>query len=157
MQLYRFSPIRTLDQIKQALRYVSSEGTKLGERAVGEQLSIDYLTLFAHYDGEYRGLVSQLKELGKDEPANHGIRIALHQPMIIETQSIALIKVRQPDPYRTQVGCCDFKVPDYQSFKNKYLFQAQANLRLIERPGYEMIEFFDPDFDVFAYVVSKKA
>jgi hypothetical protein len=54
-----------------------------------------------------------------------------------------------------QVGCNDFEVQDYKKFKAEYLPKHPSNLRLIERPEYEMVEFFDPDYDVLAYVVSK--
>ena len=52
-------------------------------------------------------------------------------------------------------GCNDFEIPNYKVFKNEHLSKHSKNLRLIERKDYEMIEFFDPDFDVFAYIVSK--
>ncbi len=73
-----------------------------------------------------------------------------------QKNELSLLRIRKPDPYRMQVGCNDFKVPDYHDFKRKYLDKNQSNLRLIERPEYEMVEFYDPDYDVLAYVVSKE-
>jgi hypothetical protein len=54
-----------------------------------------------------------------------------------------------------QVGCNDFDIVNYEIFKKENLSKYQNNLRLIERPDYEMIKFFHPDYDVLAYIVSK--
>ena len=70
--------------------------------------------------------------------------------------TIRYVRIRKPDPYRMQVGCCDLEMDDYFQFKKTYLEPNEEQLRVIERPRYEMIEFHDPDFDIFAYVVSKK-
>jgi len=93
--------------------------------------------------------------MGKRFNENNGPRIVLNNPIIIGKNKIEYLRIRKPDTYRMQTGCCDFIVDDYNDFKKTSLHRNKTNLRLIKRDEYEMIEFFDPDFDVLAYVVSK--
>ena len=81
---------------------------------------------------------------------------ALKNPIKTDGGDIVKIRIRKPDPYRSQIGCADLEVEDYAKFKAEQLSRHTDNLRLIERPQYEMLEFFDFDLnDVLAYVVSK--
>lgn len=153
MQLYRFSPITTEDKLKAAISYVIAEEIKLAIQVTGTPLPIPFLTIFAHYDHEYAQLSGIIGKWGETSDANNGVKIALPSAMQAHGQNIRELRIRKPDPYRMQVGCCDFDVDDYDAFKSAQLGKS-PNLRLIERPAYEMIEFFDPDVDVLAYVVS---
>ena len=92
--------------------------------------------------------------MGNLKSENHGPLVELSTPLKLTNGELKLLRIREPDPYRMQVGCSDFIVPDYQEFKNQFLGKSE-NLRLIERPDLELIEFFHPDFDVLAYVLSK--
>jgi hypothetical protein len=150
---YRFSPISNRDELFDAVDYVTKQALLLSQKAIDQELPISYLTIFAHYETEYDELVSMVKELGELSEANNGVKVLLNEKIANRGQSIGQLRIRRPDPYRTQVGCCDFSVQDYADFKQTNLANNK-NLRLIERPDYEMIEFFDPDFDVFAYIVS---
>ena len=94
--------------------------------------------------------------MGEQVGENNGPFVKLREPIELANNKLDKIRVRQPDPYRPQVGCNDFVIPDYVDFKNVYLPSRPNNLRVIERPDYEMIEFHDPDFDVLAYVLSNK-
>lgn len=154
MKLYRFSPIKNGEELIKAVKYVTKQNTKLCKKIIGTVLPITSLTIFSHYRDEYEKLVKILHKMGKLCGENNGPRVALHKPVKVNGNVIAYLRIRKPDPYRMQVGCSDFDVA-YQHFKKKYLNKKPKNLRLIKRPEYEMIEFFDPDFDVLAYVVSK--
>jgi hypothetical protein len=81
--------------------------------------------------------------------------VVLYGPIKVGDNLITHLRIRKPDPYRMQVGCNDFDFDDYNNFKSRYLKSGKQNLRLIERSDYEMIEFWNPDFDVLAYVLSK--
>ena len=153
MQLYRFSPIRTEEELFIALRYILESIDSLSAEVCGSPLPASYVTVFAHYPEEYEGIVQIFKKLGVSEEANNGIKVALGFPLA-DGSLVTSVRVRKPDPYRMQVGCGDFYVSDYAKFKEKYLGRSD-HVRLIERPEYEMIEFFDPDVDVLGYVVSK--
>jgi hypothetical protein len=150
---YRFSPISNKDELFDAVDYVAERALLLSQKAIGQELPISYLTIFAHYETEYDELVGMVRELGELSEANNGVKVLLNEKIANRGQSIGQLRIRRPDPYRTQVGHCDFSVQNYTDFRQTNLANNK-NLRLIERPDYEMIEFFDPDFDVFAYVVS---
>jgi len=153
MSLYRFSPITSESELIEVIHYIIEQELILSSNAINKILPITYLTIFSHYSDEYGGLVKIIEKLGDVTDANNGVKAKLYTPIKSDDQEISEIRVRKPDPYRMQVGCCDFSVVDYQDFKNDHL-ENNKNLRLIERADYEMIEFFDPDFDVLAYTVS---
>nr|AQS33672.1 hypothetical protein [uncultured archaeon]AQS33716.1 hypothetical protein [uncultured archaeon] len=152
MKHYRFSPIEDEKHLLDAVRYVVEHASDLCDKTIGMRLPISSLTIFAHYSDEYDKLIKIVKKLGKPFNENNGPRIELSKPIKLSGNIIRHIRIRIPDPYRMQVGCCDFDVKSYDPFKKKYL--KCKNLRVIKRPEYEMIEFFDPDYDVLAYIVS---
>jgi len=154
MQLYRFSPIQDREQLNKAVVYVATKTSELCGRIIGQTLPITSLTIFAHYLEEYEHLIKILNELGTYYNENNGLRIVLNTQIKIGNNTITHLRIRKPDPYRMQVGCNDFYVENYSEFKKQYLTTHPNNLRLINRAEYEMIEFFDPDFDVLAYVLS---
>lgn len=155
MQLYRFSPIKDEKQLREAVIYVANKTSELARKIIGKPLSISSLTIFAHYPDEFEKLSGVAKTIGNFFNEHNGPRIALHKPIKVGEDIIAHLRIRKPDPYRMQVGCDDFDIPDYETFKNENLLKYPNNLRLIKREDYEMVEFFHPDFDVLAYVVSK--
>lgn len=156
MQLYRFSPIKDKKQLREAVIYVADKTSELATKITGKPLPISSLTIFAHYPYEFEKLSEIVKTIGNFFNENNGPRVVLREPIKVGENTITHLRIRKPDPYRMQVGCNDFDVPDYFSFKGEYLVKRPNNLRLIKREEYEMIEFFDPDYDILAYVVSKQ-
>jgi len=155
MRLYRFSPIQDEKQLRETVVYVANKTSELAKEIVAKTLPIKSLTIFAHYPDEFEKLSEIAKSIGNFFNENNGPRVALHEPIKAGENSITHLRIRKPDPYRMQVGCDDFDVANYEIFKKENLAKHSNNLRLIERPDYEMIEFFHPDYDVLAYVVSK--
>ncbi len=155
-KLYRFSPINSKEELFEAVDYIASKTTELCKKITGDEYPISSLTVFAHYPDEFEKLKTVLFQLGELDHENNGPFVKLHQKIKLPNNELELLRVRQPDPYRMQVGCNDFEVSHYEDFKRKYLDKNPNNLRSIKRPEYEMIEFFDPDFDVLAYVLSSR-
>ena len=153
--MYHFSPINSKEELLEAITYVAKKTTSLCKKITGDEYPISSLTIFSHYPEEFEKLKIVLLALGEFDHESNGPFVKLHQKLKLPNNELELLRVRQPDPYRMQVGCNDFKVPDYEEFKKKNLEQNPNNLRLIKRSEYEMIEFFDPDFDVLAYSLSK--
>jgi hypothetical protein len=154
MDPFRFSPIKTQRELIEAVKYIASQTENLSQKIIGIKLSISSLTVFSHYEDEFAELKNILLELGEPYDENNGPRIKFNKPIIINGNSIRYLRIRKPDSNRPQVGCNDFEVDSYKQFKELYLKDHPENLRLIKRPEYEMIEFFDSEFDVLAYVVS---
>lgn len=153
-KLYRFSPIETEKELHEAVVYVSEKVTELCKKITGEEFSIDSLTIFSHYSKEFESLKQTAINMGELESEHNGPYVKLNNPIKLKNNKLSMLRIRQPDPYRMQVGCNDFSVSSYKEFKERFLSSKKDNLRLIERPDYEMIEFFDPDFDVLSYVLS---
>ena len=155
-KLFRFSPIKTKENLFDAINYVSKEMGNLCKKITGTEYPIACLTIFSHYPGEFENLKEIAFSLGNLDSEANGPYVKLTNPIQLKSNKLDLLRIRNPDPYRYQVGCGDFEVPDYKEFKKTFLIKKSDNLRLISRPEYDMIEFFDPDFDVLAYVLSKE-
>ena len=123
----------------------------------GETAPITSLTIFAHYPAEFEILKKIQAEMGTQVGDVLGPRVVLHEPIVVEGGAITHLRIRQPDPYHGQVGSNDYDIADYATFKEKFLAAKPNNLRLLVRPDYELIEFWDPDFDVTGYVLSDPA
>lgn len=144
------------EDIIKIVEVIAQKVESLVQHTIGHELPITYVTIFSHYPHEYNRFVEWASELGTKSEANNGVKFTLKEPIQTVGGTVTSIRVRQPDPYRSQIGCADVQVENYTSFKAKELSKYPDNLRLIERPEYEMVEFFDFDAnDVLAYVVSK--
>lgn len=146
-------PIKNKEEMLEVVKYVAAETLRLAKKTVGKTFPVESLTVFAHSQSEYGSLIRVLAGMGRPYNENNGPRVELHEPIVIEGNHIAYLRIRKPDLERPQVGCCDFQT-DYGAFKREYLSKNPNNLRLIHRPEYEMIELYDPEFRVLAYVVS---
>jgi len=155
MQLYRFSPIETKEKLVEAILYVHEETTKLFTHITGETAPISSLTIFSHYPEEFEKLKEIQKAMGNFVGETLGPRVILHEPIRAGVDIITHLRIREPDPYHAQVGSNDYDIPDYAGFKQKFLLEKPNNLRLLVRPEYELIEFWDPHFDVTGYVLSE--
>jgi len=145
--------IRDKEGLIEAVRYVAIETSRLAEKIVGKAFSIKSLTIFAHSEKEYESLTRIQEGTGRLYNYNNGPRVELYEPIEVGDNKITHLRIRKPDPERPQVGCNDFET-DYESFKKGYLSDHPDNLRPVKRSEYKMIEFYDPNFDVLAYVVS---
>ena len=155
-KLYRFSPIKNEQELREAIDYVAKKTTELSRKFTANEYPINYLTIFSHYEDEFENLEKILFSMGKHVGENNGPFIQLNEPIQLSNGKLEKIRIRQPDPYRMQVGCNDFTVPDYVAFKQTYVTNQPNHFRVIQRPQFEMIELFHPDFDVLAYVLSNK-
>jgi len=146
--------IKNREELVEKVKYVAEQTSKLTINIVGVDFSIHSLTIFSHEEKEFENLKNILFEIGEPFNENNGPRVVLNSPINTGKNKITHLRIRKPDTERPQVGCNDFDT-DYYSFKEKYLLKYPDNLRLIQRPDYEMIEFYDSKFDVLAYVVSE--
>ena len=156
-KLYRFSPIQNEPELRKAIDYVAKKTTELSRKFTANEYPINYLTIFSHYADEFENIEKILFTMGKQVGENNGPFIQLNEPIQLSNGKLEKIRIRQPDPYRMQVGCNDFTVPDYAAFKEKYVTNNPQHFRVIQRPKFEMIELLDPDFDVLAYVLNYKS
>lgn len=145
----------TKDDILSLIQYIATQTINLKNKYIEEKnLPIDYLTIFSHSKEEFQEMQKAASELGKVIDDNNGPVYRLFDPRNIPTGQLSYLRIRHPDYTRPQKGCDDFRVENYEAFKNKYLGKFNKNITLIKRPNYEMIEIKDQEFDVLVYFPS---
>ena len=119
------------------------------------------LGIFCHYEDEYSQLIELRKTLTEPSDNPNQKYFKLHEPIVFEATEYAPkaiytdLYIRKPDPYRHHVGDMDFYLEpmEYEKLKKEFL---SDNLlpwsRLFPRADLDMIELYDPDSDVLAYV-----
>jgi len=141
----------TLGSLRTCAQHIVSDAQALKDKHVVEQKDapVNYACVFAQSDGEYEALLQEAQELGKIVKNTKMGPVFLVEPIETVAGPLRLVKIRKPDPERTERGDADFTVADYPTFKTSVL--GKPGYKLIDRPDMEMIELADPEFDVLAY------
>jgi hypothetical protein len=166
MKLYRFSPIKNEDELQQAIEHIHFGAYKLCQVSFGKYLpNSGNIGIFCHYQDEYENLVEIRKNLTEISENPNQKYFQLHHPIVIPAQgdvpetTYTFLYIRQPDPYRHHVGDVDFYLPEDEYFALKKEMESGREVpgaRLFPSPRLEMIEMYDPDCDVLAYVSTAK-
>lgn len=165
-KLYRFSPIKTKNELYEAIKHTHFECYKLCKQSFGEYLpNAGNMGIFCHYDDEYDYLIEVRKELTEASDNVNQKYYRLHEPITIPAQgdipetTYTYLYIRKPDPYRHHVGDVDFylQTEKYQDLKQSVLGGKKVKgLRVFDRQDLDMIELYDPDSDALAYVSTVK-
>lgn len=166
MKLYRFSPIEDEAALRAAIEHIHFSCYRLCKQSLGEYLpNAGNMGVFCHYDDEYERL-SAIREQLTEPPDNLNQKYyRLHEPIVIPAggdvprTTYTYLYTRKPDPYRHHVGDVDFYLnPEkYADVKTSLLSgKEMRGVRVFERPDLDLIELFDPDVDVLAYVSTSK-
>lgn len=115
---------------------------------------------FCHYEDEYEYLTKLREELTAAAENFNQKYFRLHEPITIAAKddvpetTYEFLYIRQPDPYRHHVGDIDFYLEEAEYRKLKQTIEAGevSGARVFPGPHLDMIELFDPDSDVLAYV-----
>ena len=166
MQLYRFSPITTQAGLLDAIKHIHVSAHQLSENTFGKYLEKSgNVGVFTHYEDEYEYLTKLRKELTDESVSFNGKYFKLKDPIVlpeidgIPETTYEFLYIRQPDPYRSQVGDIDFCVSEseYEAVKESVKNAEAEGARVYEgKSGLDMVELFNPDVDVLAYVVDHK-
>lgn len=161
MKLYRYSPVDSHEDLGRAIAHIHIECHKLCKSVLGEYLKVDNMIgFFSHYPEEYEQLLKLQEQLVVKDDNINGKYFRLKEPINIpKAQEVPAARyqylyIRQPDPYRSQVGDVDFLMPTSQFEKLKSNLPAGA--RVFERSELDMVELYDSDTDVLAYVKSHR-
>jgi len=156
MKLYRFSPLQDDSACNEALAYIDEKLRELSQLVFEEDLPVNTLKIFAHYDDEYTFLKQWIDTIGNNEEADSSTSyyVKPNEPMVVNNDSIEYVGIRVPDPYRAQVGCGDYVVSNFDEFKAKYLGKSPY-IREVAHHKYQMLELFHPDIDVLGYIVKE--
>ena len=165
MKLYRFSPIKSREELFEAIRHIHFEAHKLCKQSFGRYLeNAGNMGVFCHYENEFVALKKIREELTKPSDNPDQKYFCLLNPIVIPKHGdipktmYTHLYIRRPDPYRHHVGDVDFYLDPEGYKKLKYSLIAgekKKGARVFERPDLDMIELYDPDVDVLAYVSTK--
>lgn len=90
---------------------------------------IDYATIFPKSEMEHQTLIEHLSKEGKVvEFTSTGKVFKLFKKLKTPQGKVFLIRVRVFDPLKIQAGYVDYRINDYQKFKNKYLLQNTVSI-----------------------------
>lgn len=166
MKLYRFSPIKNKDELFAAIKHIHFESYKLCKQSFGYYLpNAGNMGIFCHYEDEFEFLVNLRKELTESSDNEDQKYFRLHEPIIIPAEddipetTYTYLYIRRPDPYRHHVGDVDFYLEQekYDELKQVMLNGKKLKgARVFDRVDLDMIELYDPDVDVLAYVSTNK-
>ena len=150
-KLYRFSPIYNEKGIEQALEYIVEQLEKLNEKVLKENLPITTIKLFAHYPEEYDYLFGIISKMGPRSKYSSNTSLYIDVDRKIGDQNIKLLGLRIVDPYRIQVGCGNWEIKNFASFKKRHL-ESSPFVRGMNRDA-DMLEVWHPDFEILGYAV----
>lgn len=166
MKLYRFSPIKTKNELFEASKYIHFASNTLCKQSFGHFLpNAGNMGVFCHYDDEYDYVVGLRKEVTEASDNSNQKYFRLYEPLVIPAAgdvpetTYTYLYIRKPDPYRHHVGDVDFYLDQekYNVLKQSLLHGKKIpGARLFARTDLDMIELYDPDIDVLAYVSTTK-
>jgi hypothetical protein len=141
-----------MNTITEILEYIIPKTLELSQIHIpGEITRINYSAIFCQNDAELERLKKEASQIGDViEETPTGPLYKFHEPLQTVAGPLWLLKVRKPDPTRSERGDADFTLTDYNSFKEKYLKDTE-HFKVIDRGNFEMIELKDPKFDVISY------
>jgi len=161
MKLYRFSPIKTQEELFQAIEYIHVQTHKLCKKNIGKYLTpTGSLAIFTHYPEEFEMLTTIRDSLTGEENYNkkyYKFLESVHFEATSEAPEATYryLYIRHPDPYRSQVGDIDFVLPPEEHKKLQTRLESGESISGI-RPSpedhLELIELYDPDVDVLSYL-----
>jgi len=137
-------------EFKTFIQTIVAESSKLRDtRTVEHGAPVNYACIFSQNEQEYESLLAVARQLGKIVQETAMGPVFYVEPLNTIAGNLRLVKIRKPDPKRTERGDADFTVADYPTFKKTYF--GKPGFRIIERPNMEMIKLADPAFNVLAY------
>lgn len=142
-------------KLEELIDYIIKQGIEAIKSNTDEkEFIVDYVAVFAKDKNEFDLLDNVAKSMGKEtdkETVKTGYTYLLHEPIKTPVGFLKLVKIRFPDPTRPQRGAPDFKIKNYEDFKNKYI-KKSGNFTLMLKEVYEMIEI--KGVDVLVYIPS---
>lgn len=166
MKLYRFSPIKNKEELREAIEFIHFACYKLCKQSFGKYLpNAGNVGVFCHYDDEYELLTKIREELTEPSDNVDQKYFRLHEPIVISSKgdvpetTYTYLYVRKPDPYRHHVGDIDFflEPEKYKKLKQSMLKGKKIEgARVFDRPDLDMIELYNPDVDALGYVSTEK-
>lgn len=162
MKLYRFSPIKSEKELLKAIEHIHFQSFALCKSAFNKYLPVaGNVGIFCHYNDEHNYLTGIRKKLTEESNNLNQKYFKLHNPITINSikgvpkTTYDYLYIRKPDPYRHHVGDIDFVMDStkYKTLKKEMINgKIVKDARVFDRPDLDMIELYNPDIDVLAYI-----
>lgn len=162
MKLYRFSPIKSEQELLEAIKHIHFACFELCKQSFGKYFPVaGNMGVFCHYDDEYKFLTELRKKLTEESDNVNQKYFRLHNPVIIPARgdvpetTYTFLYIRKPDPYRFHAGDVDFVLEEEKYHELKESLQSGKSIkgaRIFGRPDLDMVELYDPDVDALGYI-----
>lgn len=159
---YRFSPIKSQEELIEAIEYLHVQSNKMCFDSFGMYLpNAGNIGIFCHYEEEFKYLTELRKELTYPSSNSDQKYFTLKQSIIVNSKDdiqdteYKYLYIRKPKQESSQVGDIDFYLEDNEFNRIKSdLLEGKLirGARLFDRTDLNMIELFNPDIDVLTYV-----
>ncbi len=138
------------EDLKIKVKNIVEKATVLKNKHINDKNTpVNYACIFSQSEGEYKELLEVARKIGKvikETPTGLLFHI---EPLQTVSGILKLLKIRIPDPTRSELGDADFTVFNFSEFEKKYL--TKPNFKLMQKPDFYIIELMDSEFDVRAY------
>lgn len=138
-----------MDHLIKTITYIISRSIELKNKLTDTTSApLEFACIFCQNEKEYKEFTNLIEKSGKiAERTQSGFTYLLDKPIETNAGHLRLVKIRKPDPARTERGDADFNT-NYEEFKKKH--QNNPKFELIRRDTFEMLRLTDTDFDVMA-------
>lgn len=158
MNKYRFSPIKSKEELIEAIEYLHHNCLKFVFNVYGKEIPIaGNIAVFCHFADEYKFLSELAKELTL--PSNNPDQkyFQLKESIAFGEYSYGWLYICKPYEDSPQVGDIDFVLSDedYKKLKTKVLNGEIHDAKIFNPSGWDMIELSNSEFDVLPYISTK--
>ncbi len=141
------------EELKSLVQDIVKQATELKNKHTDQDsASVNYACIFCQTQQEYQELKELTTQFGFVLKQTKSGPLFQIEPLKTISGTLKLLKIRNPDPTRSERGDADFTVDDYQKFKQQHL--SKPNFKLMPKDNFEMIELIDDAFNVRVYFSS---
>lgn len=138
-----------MKNLVQTVQYIVQKSDEL-KKKLPEVISasVEFACIFCQTEEEYNKFVKEITPLGKIvERTPKGNTYLLNNAIQTVSGPLRFVKVRMPDPLRSERGDADFNT-NYEEFNKKY--KDDPRFELVERKNFKYLRYSNPDYNVMA-------
>ncbi len=164
MKPYKFSPIKNINQLLEAIKYTHLKCFELCKKNYGKYLPVaGNIGIFCHYDEEYQFLTKLRQEFTQESDNWNKKYYRLYEPIVIPGCDdipgavYTYLYIRKPDQHE-EVGDIDFVLDEkeYDELKNSLLRGKEIKgVKIFDRPELDLIRLSDPNINVLSFIGTK--
>jgi hypothetical protein len=138
-----------MKDIKQLTKDIVFKADEIKRTLVSEKAPVNYACIFCQTGDEYIKFLGLARQIGNVVQETKMGPVFKIEPLNTVAGPLKLIKIRKPDPNKTEQGDADFTLSNYQEFKKEHL--NKLGFKLIDKGDFEMIEYKAPGAEVLVY------